>query len=90
MLTKFEAEIEGMTIQRLPQLEIHPIDNHQSQTVLQMPKRFFLAGSCLLRDSTSAWQIQKWMFTVIHWTEHRVPNEGARKVPKGLKGFAAP
>jgi hypothetical protein len=22
--------------------------------------------SCLLRDSTSAWQIQKWMLAVIH------------------------
>jgi hypothetical protein len=31
------------------------------------------------------------MLTVIHWKEHRVPNEGAiEKVPKELKGFAAP
>jgi hypothetical protein len=26
--TKYEAETEGMTIQRLPHLGIHPIDNH--------------------------------------------------------------
>jgi hypothetical protein len=28
--TKFGAEIEGMTIQRLPHLGIHPIYNHQT------------------------------------------------------------
>ena len=26
--TKFGAKMEGMTIQRLPHLEIHPINNH--------------------------------------------------------------
>jgi hypothetical protein len=30
--TKFRAELEGMTIQRLPHLGIHPINNHQTQT----------------------------------------------------------
>jgi hypothetical protein len=34
--TKFGAETEGMTIQRLPHLGIHPIYNHQTQTLLQM------------------------------------------------------
>ena len=37
--TKFRAEIEGMTIQRLPHLGIHPIYNHQIQTVLWMLTR---------------------------------------------------
>jgi hypothetical protein len=37
--TKCGAETEGMTIQRLPHLEIHPISNHQTQTLLQMPTR---------------------------------------------------
>jgi hypothetical protein len=32
--TKCEAEPEGMTIQRLPHLGIHPINNHQDQTLL--------------------------------------------------------
>jgi hypothetical protein len=32
--TKFEAETEGMTIQRLPHLVIHHINNHQNQKVL--------------------------------------------------------
>jgi hypothetical protein len=31
--TKFGAEPEGMTIQRLPYLEIYPINNHQTQTL---------------------------------------------------------
>jgi hypothetical protein len=37
--TKCEAETEGMTIQRLPCLGIHPINNHQNQTLLWMPTR---------------------------------------------------
>jgi hypothetical protein len=35
--TKCGAETKGMTIQRLPHLGIHPINNHQNQTLLQMP-----------------------------------------------------
>jgi hypothetical protein len=31
--TKFGEETEGMTIQRLTHLEIHPINNHQTQTL---------------------------------------------------------
>ena len=31
--TKFGAETEGMTIQRLPHLGIYPINNHQTQTL---------------------------------------------------------
>jgi hypothetical protein len=37
--TKFGAKMEGMTIQRLPHLGIHPIYNHQTQTLLHMPER---------------------------------------------------
>jgi hypothetical protein len=37
--TKFRAETEGMAIQRLSQLGIHPINNHPNQTLLQMPTR---------------------------------------------------
>jgi hypothetical protein len=37
--SKFRAETEGMTIQRLPHLRIHPINNHQNQTLLWMPRR---------------------------------------------------
>jgi hypothetical protein len=38
--TKFGAETEGKTIQRLPHLGIHPIYNHYTQTLLRMPARF--------------------------------------------------
>ena len=37
--TKFRAESEGTTIQRLPHMGIHPINNHQTQTLWQMPTR---------------------------------------------------
>jgi hypothetical protein len=37
--TKFGAEPEGATIQRLPHLGIHLINNHQTQTLWQMPTR---------------------------------------------------
>jgi hypothetical protein len=32
--TKYGAETEGKTFQRLPHLGIHPINNHQTQTLL--------------------------------------------------------
>jgi hypothetical protein len=38
--TKFGAETEGRIIQRLPHLGIHPINNHQTQTLLPIPTRF--------------------------------------------------
>jgi hypothetical protein len=38
--TKFGAEKKGRTIQRLPHSGIHPIYNHQTQTLLHMPERF--------------------------------------------------
>jgi hypothetical protein len=36
--TKFRAETEGMTIQRLPLLGIHPTYSHQTQTLLLLPR----------------------------------------------------
>jgi hypothetical protein len=38
--TKCRAQKEGRTIQRLPHLGIHLINNHQTQTLLHMPARF--------------------------------------------------
>jgi hypothetical protein len=38
--TKFVAETEGRTIQRLPHPGIHPLYNYQSQILLYMPERF--------------------------------------------------
>jgi hypothetical protein len=37
--TKFGAETEGTTIQRLSHWGIHPIHNHQTQTLWQMPTK---------------------------------------------------
>jgi hypothetical protein len=37
--TKFRAETERMTIQRLPHVKIHPINNQQTQTIKQIPTR---------------------------------------------------
>jgi hypothetical protein len=37
--TKFGAETEETTIQRLLHLGIYPINNHQTQTLWQMPTR---------------------------------------------------
>jgi hypothetical protein len=39
--TKLRAETEGMTIQRLPHLGIHPINNRQTQPLFFMP-----TGAC--------------------------------------------
>jgi hypothetical protein len=36
---KFRKETERMAIQKLPYLGIHPIYNHQIQTLLWMPAR---------------------------------------------------
>jgi hypothetical protein len=38
-VTKIRAEPEGKTIQRLPHLGIHPINKHETQTLLQMPTK---------------------------------------------------
>jgi hypothetical protein len=37
--TKLGAKTEGMTSQNLPHLAIHPINNSQTQTLWQMPRR---------------------------------------------------
>ena len=38
----------------------------------------------------SAWQIQKWILTIIHRMEHMVPNEWARKSTQGAEGVWSP
>jgi hypothetical protein len=87
------AETEGMTIQRLPNLAIHPINNHQTQTVWQMSTRACLQepdiavfweplpvpGKCRSGCSQSS----------IGWST-RSPKKELEKVPKKLKGTEAP
>ena len=46
--------------------------------------------SCLMWGYTSAWQIQKWMPTLIYWMEHRAPNGGARESTQGTEGVRNP
>jgi hypothetical protein len=41
--------------------------------------------SCLVWGYASAWQMQKWMLTVIYRMEHRAPNGGARESTLGAE-----
>jgi hypothetical protein len=55
--------------------------------------KIFLKGpwySCLLWGYDSAWQIQKWMLTVISRMEHRAHNGGAREITQGAEGVCNP
>jgi hypothetical protein len=56
-------------------------------------RKILLTGpwySSLLWGYVSAWQIQKWMLTVIYWIEHGAPNEGVRESTQGAKGVWNP
>jgi hypothetical protein len=46
--------------------------------------------NCLLRAFVGVWQIQKWMLTVFHSTEHKVLNEGGRESTQGAEGVWSP
>jgi hypothetical protein len=48
---KCKAETEGMTIQRLPHLGIHPINNYQTQTLLWVPTRVCFIRLLLIKLS---------------------------------------
>ena len=51
-------------------------------------KKCLLKGACntcLLRDSARAWQIQRWILTANHCTEHSVPNGGVRLRTEGAE-----
>ena len=37
--TKFGVDMKGWTIQRLPHMGINPINNHQTETLWQVPTR---------------------------------------------------
>jgi hypothetical protein len=58
MEAKCGAETEGKAIQRLPHLGIHPICNHQTQTLLWMPVR------CLIWLSS-----ERRKLAANHWTK---------------------
>ena len=91
--TKFGAETEGMTIQWLPHLGNPSHKQSPNPDTMADANKSLLAGawySCLLRGSASAWKIQKCMLTVIHWMEHRVPNEGVRECTQGAEEAWSP
>jgi hypothetical protein len=46
--------------------------------------------SCLLWGYASAWQIQKWMLTVMYRIEHRAPSRGARESAQGAERVCNP
>ena len=83
--TKFRGDPKGTTIQKLPHLGIHPINNHQTQTLGRCQQE--LADRSLIQLSPvmlcQCLAVQKWMLTVIHWTEHKVPSEEARESSQG-------
>ena len=89
--TKFGAKMKGWTIRRLSHPGMHPIISHQTQTLLHMPERFCWRDPVILIwGYASACQIQKWMFTVIYWMDHRASNGGARESIQGAEGVCNP
>jgi hypothetical protein len=90
--TKFRAEMEGRTIQRLTHLGIHPINNHQTQTLLHMPARFCwqdpdMALSCEVMQVSGKYR-SGCSQSSIGWNTSS-PMKELEKVPKELKGSAA-
>jgi hypothetical protein len=89
--TKFGAEIEGRTLQRLLHPGIHHLHNHQTETLLHMPARFCLKDPditiscegmpvpCKYRSGCSQ--------SCLGWNTGP-PMELLEKVPKELKGSA--
>ena len=56
-------------------------------------KKCLLTGawySCLLRESSRAWQIQRWMLSANHWTEHGDSNGGIREKTERAEGVCNP
>jgi hypothetical protein len=89
--TKFIAEDEERTIQRLPDLEIHPINSHQIQTLLHMPTRICsqdpaTAVSCEALLVPGKYRSGCSQLS-IGWNTVS-PVEELEKVPKELKGSA--
>ena len=90
--TKFRAEMEERTMQRLPYPGIHPIYNHQTQTLLHMPARFCwkdpdIALSCESMPVSGKYR-SGCSQSSIGWNTGP-PMEELEKVPKELKGFLA-
>jgi hypothetical protein len=90
--TKFRAETEGMTIQRLPHLVIHLINNHQTQITWQMPTR-----ACWKEpDITVSWEALplpgKYRSGCSQSSMDRaqIPNKGVRESAQGAEVVCSP
>jgi hypothetical protein len=86
--TKFRAEMEERTIQKLSVPGIHPIYNHQTQTLLHMPARFCwqdrdIAISCEVMPVPVKYRSGCPQLS-------RASNEGARESTQGAKGIWNP
>ena len=81
----------GRTIQRLPHLWIHPIDNHQTQTLLHMSERFSFQDPDIALSYESMPMPGKYRSgcsqSAIGWNTGPLMKE-LEKVPKELKGLA--
>ena len=91
--TKFRTESEGMAIQRLPHLGIHCINNHQTQTLLQMPTRACwqepdITVFCRPLPVPGIYRIGISQSSI--GRSIRSPMKELEKVPKELKGSDAP
>jgi hypothetical protein len=90
--TKCGTETEGKTTQSLPHLGNHSMYRQQTQILLWIPRR--LDDRSLIQlspdNSARAWQIQRLMLAVNHWTEHRVPNGGVTERTEEAEGVCNP
>jgi hypothetical protein len=86
------AETEGMAIQRLPHLGIHPTYNHQTQTLFWMPTRACWQEPEIAVFGTAPPVPEKYRGgcskpTIVLST--RSPKKELEKGPKELKGLGA-
>jgi hypothetical protein len=91
--TKFGAETEGWTIQRLPHPVIYPIISHQMQTLLHMPARFWWQDPDIAVSGEAMPVPGKYRSgcsqSPIGWNTG-IPNVGAREGTKGAEGVCSP
>ena len=87
------AETEVKASQRLPYLGIHPINSHQTLTLLWTTRSVYQKEHDMVvsgRSPGRALQIQRQMLTTNYWTGHGVPNGGAGGWSRGAKGVYSP
>ena len=91
--TKFGAEMERRTIQRMPHPGVHPIISHQTQTLWQMPTRACwqepdIAVSCEAMPVPGKYR-SRCSQSSIRWNTGP-PNRRARESTQGAEGVCNP